>query len=104
MTSYPGTYCFSCESSLESMLPILNDKGPWLWSFRDSDSERFYLITHAPPRRTKIKITGESPNYCVDITRYPNDPAAAPSEEVHGTMLKSLLPGVGATAVRAEDQ
>ena len=101
MTRYPGTYRFSCSLGLEAILPILNNAGPWVWSFRDSDTEGFYLVTHAPPGKTKIKITGEGTDFQIDVFRYTDDPVAAPSELVHGIILKSLLPAVGATDVRA---
>ena len=101
MARYPGTYHFTCDLSLEAILPILNDTGPWQWSFRDGDSEGFYLVTHAPPGRTKITITGEGPEFDLDVFRYPDDTAAVSSEVVHGTILKGLLPAVGAIAVRA---
>ena len=96
-----GDYKFECRLTVEDMLPVLNSVGPWIWHFRDSDSEGFYLITSSDEGKTKLRIIEESPGYLLEITFYPTDTRPASRETLDDVLLKKLLPAIGAHQIRA---
>lgn len=57
-------YDFGCNRSLEEMLSVLNDAGPWRWELRDSAWYGDYLNTR-PKEGVRVRIhqypqTGEA--------------------------------------------
>jgi hypothetical protein len=64
-------YEFNCELSLEEMLGVLNKKGAWKWTMRDSYWYGDYLICR-PEEDVRVRIHQPAEFYA-GITRDPKD-------------------------------
>ena len=50
-----SAYEFNCELSIEEMLKVLNEKGPWKWTMRDSHWYGEYLNCR-PEEDVRVRI------------------------------------------------
>jgi hypothetical protein len=69
-----SAYEFNCDLSLEEMLKVLNEKGPWKWALQD-DSYWYgsYLVNNCRPvEGVRVRIHHPAEFYA-GITRDPKD-------------------------------
>jgi hypothetical protein len=96
-----GDYEFHSKLTIEEMLPLVNAVGPWVWHFRDSDSEGFYLTTSADQGKTRLRISEHGAGYLFEITLYPSEQRALARDALHEIVRHKILPAIHATEVRA---
>lgn len=66
-----AAYEFNCELSLEEMLKVLNKKGPWKWTMRDSHWYGDYLNCR-PEEGVRVRIHHPA-EFSADRTQAPED-------------------------------
>ncbi|MEZ4769672.1 MAG: hypothetical protein R2844_14730 [Caldilineales bacterium] len=97
-------YDFSCDQSLEEILAVFNDTGPWQWQLRDSYVYGVYLNTR-PMEGVHVRvheypqafINGPREEGFLALLQIDND-SLAEKEDVDGVLLE-LLSRVSAAAI-----
>lgn len=91
-------YSFKCDRPLPELRGVLEETLPWIWRIRESAVRGAYLI--AKPACARLRIFGEGDRYVLEVT-YRSDTRDAEGgwESLHETLVRRLLPGMGAREV-----